>query len=97
MLQAFQEVEDNLAASRILNQESSQQDRAVADASRSLSISTRLYKSGLANYLQVITVQSTLLSNQRTSVDIQARQATASVQLFKALGGGWDVKQLPKP
>ena len=97
VLQAFQEVEDNLAASRILNQESSQQERAVADANRSLGISTRLYKSGLTNYLQVITVQSTLLSNQRASVDIQARQATASVQLFKALGGGWDVKQLPKP
>ena len=63
VLQAFQEVEDNLAASQILNRESSQQDRAVADASRSLSISTGLYKSGLVNYLQVITVQSTLLSS----------------------------------
>jgi len=88
VLQAFQEVQDNLAASRILDQEATQQEKAVADARRSLGISTGLYKSGLANYLQVITVQATLLANQRTSVDIAARQQTASVQLFKALGRG---------
>jgi NodT family efflux transporter outer membrane factor (OMF) lipoprotein len=97
VLQAFQEVEDNLAASRILSREAGQQSQAVADAQHSLSLSTGLYKSGLTNYLQVITVQTALLSNQRTSVDIAARQATASVQLFKALGGGWDITQLPKP
>jgi outer membrane protein TolC len=90
-------VEDNLAASRILSREAGQQSQAVADAQHSLSLSTGLYKSGLTNYLQVITVQTALLSNQRTSVDIAARQATASVQLFKALGGGWDITQLPKP
>ncbi len=97
VLQAFQEVEDNLAASRILEQESGQQATAVADAQHSLGLSTGLYKTGLANYLQVITVQTTLLSNQRTLVDISARQATASVQLFEALGGGWDASQLPRP
>lgn len=97
VLEAFQEVEDNLAASRILERESGQQAHAVADAQHSLNLSTRLYKAGLTNYLQVITVQTTLLSNQRTSIDIAARQATASVQLFKALGGGWNATQLPKP
>lgn len=97
VLQAVQEVEDNLAASRILAREASQQSQAVRDAQHSLSLSTGLYKTGLNNYLQVITVQTALLSNQRTSVDIAARQATASVQLFKALGGGWDVNQLGMP
>ncbi len=97
VLQAFQEVEDNLAATQILKKEAGQQANAVADAQHSLNLSTSLYKSGLTNYLQVITVQTTLLANQRTSVDIATRQATASVQLFKALGGGWDVAQLPKP
>jgi NodT family efflux transporter outer membrane factor (OMF) lipoprotein len=97
VLQAFQEVEDNLAASDILERESGQQARAVDDAQHSLSLSTGLYKTGLTNYLQLIIVQTTLLANQRTAVDISARQATASVQLFTALGGGWNVTQLPKP
>ncbi len=97
ILQAFQEVEDNLAAAQILKREAGQQASAVADAQHSLDLSTNLYKSGLINYLQVITVQATLLANQRTSVDIATRQATASVQLFKALGGGWDATKLPKP
>lgn len=97
VLAAFQEVEDSLATSRILARESEQQDRAVSDAQHSLNLSTGLYKSGLVNYLQVITVQATLLANQRTAVDIATRQVTASVQLFKALGGGWDTAQLPKP
>ena len=97
VLQAFQEVEDNLAAARILQRESSQQATAVADAQQSLDLSTHLYTTGLADYLQVITVQITLLANQRTSIDLAARQATASVQLFEALGGGWTTTQLPKP
>lgn len=97
VLAAFQEVEDSLATSRILARESEQQDHAVTDAQHSLNLSTGLYKSGLVNYLQVITVQTTLLANQRTAVDVSTRQVTASVQLFKALGGGWDTAQLPKP
>lgn len=97
VLQAFQEVEDNLAAARILQRESGQQASAVADAQQSLDLSTHLYTTGLADYLQVITVQTALLANQRTSINIAARQATASVQLFAALGGGWSTTQLPRP
>jgi NodT family efflux transporter outer membrane factor (OMF) lipoprotein len=96
VLQAFQEVEDNLAAAQILQRESTQQAAAVADAQQSLDLSTHLYQTGLADYLQVITIQTALLSNQRTAIDLAARQATASVQLFAALGGGWNTSQLPK-
>ncbi|GAC1503102.1 MAG: efflux transporter outer membrane subunit [Steroidobacteraceae bacterium] len=90
VLQAFEEVEDSLAASQILAREALQQGKAVDDATHSLGLSTSLYKKGLASYLQIITVQTTLLANQRNAVDIAARQATSSVQLFKALGGGWN-------
>lgn len=96
VLQAFQDVEDELSALRILNQESSAQAAAVRDAERSLNISTRQYKEGLTTYLTVITAQATELTNQRTAADITTRQFSASVQLVKALGGGWDRSQLPK-
>jgi NodT family efflux transporter outer membrane factor (OMF) lipoprotein len=95
VLAAFQDVEDNLAALRILNQESAQQDAAVVAAQRSLNISTSQYKGGVTTYLQVLTAQTTLLSNQRTQEDIATRQFVASVQLIRALGGGWDTSQLP--
>lgn len=97
VLQSFQDVEDSLSALRILDRESTQQAKAVDDANRSLRLSTLQYKRGLTNYLLVITAQATALANQRTAVDLTARQATASVQLIKALGGGWDTTQLPKP
>jgi NodT family efflux transporter outer membrane factor (OMF) lipoprotein len=96
VLQAFQDVEDQLAALRILNQESSAQQLAVTDSQRSLDISTKQYKEGLATYLTVITAQATELSNERTAADIITRQFSSSVQLVKALGGGWDTSQLPK-
>jgi NodT family efflux transporter outer membrane factor (OMF) lipoprotein len=95
VLQAFQDVEDQLAALRILNQESLAQDLAVRDAERSLSISTKRYKEGITTYLEVITAQATELANQRTAADITTRQFSSSVQLVKALGGGWDTTQLP--
>lgn len=95
VLAAFQDVEDNLAAIRILDQESAQQGAAVAAAQRSLNISTSQYKGGVTTYLQVLTTQTTLLSNQRTQEDIATRQFVASVQLIRALGGGWDTSQLP--
>jgi NodT family efflux transporter outer membrane factor (OMF) lipoprotein len=97
VLRSFQDVEDGLSTMRILDRESGQQAKAVADSDRSLRLSTLQYKRGLTNYLQVITAQATDLSNQRTAVDITSRQATASVQLIKALGGGWDVSQIPHP
>ena len=95
VLTAFQEVEDNLAALRILSQELDQQNAAVASAQRALSLATERYKTGIDSYLNVITAQTTLLNNQRTAVNLQMQQMTATVQLIKALGGGWDDSQLP--
>jgi len=97
VLTAFQEVEDNLAALRILSRELDQQNAAVASAQRTLMLATERYKSGIDSYLNVITAQTTLLTNQRTAVNLQMEQMTASVQLIKALGGGWNVAQLPTP
>jgi len=96
-LTAFQQVEDNLAALRILEQEAQQQRRAVEAAQESLQLFTNRYRGGVDNYLQVITAQTTLLTNQRTEIDILRRRMDASVLLVKALGGGWDVAQLPAP
>jgi NodT family efflux transporter outer membrane factor (OMF) lipoprotein len=97
VLQAFQEVEDNLSGLRILNSESVAQQRAVDSARRSLSISTNRYKGGVTTYLEVITAQTTQLANERTAADITTREFAASVQLVKALGGGWDNTKLPTP
>jgi NodT family efflux transporter outer membrane factor (OMF) lipoprotein len=97
VLQAFQDVEDNLSSLRILNSESLAQQRAVDSAQRSLSISTSRYKGGVTTYLEVITAQATQLANERTAADITTRQFAASVQLIKALGGGWDTTKLPTP
>jgi len=96
VLAAFQDVEDNLAAIRILDQESAQEALAVAAAQRSLNIDTAQYKGGVTTYLQVLTAQTTLLSNRRTQEDLATRQFVSSVQLIRALGGGWDTSQLPK-
>ncbi|HLJ75906.1 MAG TPA: efflux transporter outer membrane subunit, partial [Acidobacteriaceae bacterium] len=96
VLNAFQEVEDNLSTLRILDQESAIQAGAVSSAQHSLDISTRRYKGGVATYLEVLTAQTALLSNQRTQADLTARQYAASAQLILALGGGWDTSQLPK-
>ncbi len=97
VLQSFQDVEDQLAALSILNEEAAAQQKTVADAERSLSILTNQYKGGLTIYLQVITAQAVELANRRTAADITTRQFAASVQLVKALGGGWDTSQLPHP
>jgi NodT family efflux transporter outer membrane factor (OMF) lipoprotein len=96
VLAAFQDVEDNLAALRILNQESVANEAAVQSARRSLLISTNRYKGGVTTYLEVLTAQTSQLSNERTQADIAARQFVASVQLIRALGGGWDISQLPR-
>jgi NodT family efflux transporter outer membrane factor (OMF) lipoprotein len=97
VLTAFQEVEDNLAALRILSREFEQQNEAVVSSQRTLTIANERYKSGIDSYLNVITAQTTLLANQRTAVNLQMQQMTASVELIKALGGGWDASQLPTP
>jgi NodT family efflux transporter outer membrane factor (OMF) lipoprotein len=95
-LQAFQQVENNLSALRILQTEKQQQDRATAASLQSLDTFQARYEGGLELYLQVITSQTTALSNQRNDIDLMRRQLEASVLLIKALGGGWDVHQLPK-
>ena len=96
VLSAFEDVEDNLAALRILDQESVAQAQAVSSAENSLRINTSLYKEGATTYLTVLTAQTVLLSNQRTQEDVATRQFVASVQLIRALGGGWNTSQLPK-
>jgi NodT family efflux transporter outer membrane factor (OMF) lipoprotein len=97
VLASFQDVEDNLAALRILSQESVTEQAAVEAAQRSLRISTNRYKGGVTTYLEVLTAQTAQLSNERTQADIASRQFVASAQLIRALGGGWDTSQLPKP
>jgi NodT family efflux transporter outer membrane factor (OMF) lipoprotein len=97
VLTSFQEVEDNLAALRILSHELDQQNEAVASAQRALTLSNERYKSGIDSYLNVITAQTALLNNQRTVVNLRTQQMTASVELIKALGGGWNASELPTP
>jgi NodT family efflux transporter outer membrane factor (OMF) lipoprotein len=96
VLGAFNEVEDRLSDLQVLEQESTTEQRAVAAAQHSLDLSNQRYKGGATNYLEVLIAESALLTNQRTSTDLQTRQFTASVGLIRALGGGWDVTQLPK-
>ena len=95
-LQAFQEVEDNLAALRILGTEIKQQQRATAESVESLNTFQERYAGGLELYLQVVTSQTVALANQRNDIELMHRQLIASVLLIKALGGGWDTQQLPK-
>ncbi len=94
VLGGFQEVEDNLAALRILEQEAVVQDEAVKAARESLTITLNQYRAGTANYLAVVIVQATALSNERTALAILGRRLTASVALIQALGGGWNAAAL---
>ena len=95
VLTAFQQVEDNLSALRVMQQEALTVDKAVASARRALTISTEQYKAGTTSYLTVITEQATALAAERTAVELLTRRQTASVLLVQALGGGWDNSQLP--
>jgi NodT family efflux transporter outer membrane factor (OMF) lipoprotein len=95
VLAAFQDVEDNLAALSILEQEATQEEAAVKAAEDSLNLATIRYKGGIASYLEVITAQGAALADERTAVGILTRRMTASVLLVKALGGGWNASQLP--
>jgi NodT family efflux transporter outer membrane factor (OMF) lipoprotein len=94
-LTAFQQVEDNLAALRILTDEAQQQQEAVRSAENSLRIFTNRYSGGEDTYLEVITAQTYALTNERNDVDIRRRRMEASILLVKALGGGWDTADLP--
>ncbi len=89
VLSALQDVEDNLAAERLLKDEAERQHAASAAAQRSLDISMNQYRAGTASYLQVSTQQTALLTSQRTALSVTERQFVAAVQLVRALGGGW--------
>ncbi len=95
VLTAYQEVEDNLAALRILEAEAQTENQTVASARSQEAIAAKLYKEGLDPYLNVIQAQSVVLSSQITAASIRTRRMTASVLLIKALGGGWAATQLP--
>lgn len=94
VLTAFQEVEDNLSTLRILSQELQQQNAAVESSQRYQTLAETRYQTGVDTYLNVIIAQTTLLNNQRTEMNLRLAQMTASVQLIKALGGGWDISHL---
>jgi outer membrane protein TolC len=96
VLDAFQQVEDNLAALRILDQEAGVQATAVEAAQRSLDLSVTRYDGGLTSYLEVITAQNAALSDEVTSVNILGRRMASAVLLIEALGGGWDRATLPE-
>jgi NodT family efflux transporter outer membrane factor (OMF) lipoprotein len=96
VLTGFQEVEDNLAALRILEQEAEVQDEAVKAAQQSVVIATNQYKGGIVSYLNVLVVQAAELANERTAITILGRRMAASVSLVKALGGGWNSSLLQR-
>jgi NodT family efflux transporter outer membrane factor (OMF) lipoprotein len=96
VLTGFQQVEDNLAAVRILENEAQVQDEAVVAAQRSLDLSVIRYKGGVTSYLEVITAQSAALANEVTAVNILGRRMANTVLLIQALGGGWDRSTLPE-
>ncbi|RRA50311.1 efflux transporter outer membrane subunit [Acidipila sp. EB88] len=95
-LSAFQQVEDNLAALRILEVEAKQQHETTASAEQSLDLFNIRYEGGVDTFLQVVTSQTAALNNERNDIDIMRRRLEASVLLVKAVGGGWDTTQLPK-
>ncbi len=96
VLNGFQQVEDNLAAVRILENEAQVQDEAVVAAQRSLDLSVTRYKGGVTSYLEVITAQSAALADEVTAVNILGRRMANTVLLIQALGGGWDRSSLPE-
>ena len=92
VLSAFREVEDNLAALRILEDESAVQAAAVRAARESVTITNNQYRAGIVNYLSVVVVQAAALINERAELGILGRRLVASVTLIKALGGGWEME-----
>ncbi|MGC2399050.1 MAG: efflux transporter outer membrane subunit [Acidobacteriaceae bacterium] len=96
VLTAFQQVEDNLAALRVLETEAHQQREATTSAEQSLDLFQTRYEGGVDTYLQVITWQTAALNDQRNDLEILQRRLDASVLLIKALGGGWDTSQMPR-
>ena len=96
VLAGFQQVEDSLAALRILEQEAGVQATAVQAAQKSLDLSTTRYTGGVTSYLEVITAQNAALADEVTAVNILGRRMAGAVLLIQALGGGWDRSSLPE-
>jgi NodT family efflux transporter outer membrane factor (OMF) lipoprotein len=96
VLSAFQEVEDNLAALRILEEEAKLQDEVVQAARHALELTLNQYQAGVVSYLNVITAQTTALNSERAAASVLGRRLAASVGLVRALGGGWSAEQLPR-
>jgi outer membrane protein, multidrug efflux system len=94
VLDAFQQVEDGLSSLNSLSQAETSQVAAVADAHHALDIANDRYVGGLTTFLDVITAQSVLLTNERLSTQLQGQQIVTEVYLVKALGGGWDASQI---
>jgi outer membrane protein TolC len=97
VLTAFQQVEDYVATLRVTSDQIAQQDSAVQSAQRYFNIALARYQTGLDPYLNVITAQTILLTDQQTLVTLRVTEMTAAVELIQALGGGWDVSRLPSP
>jgi NodT family efflux transporter outer membrane factor (OMF) lipoprotein len=97
VLTAFQQVEDSLAAVRILSQQILKQQEAEQSAQQFVALETARYQTGIDPYVNVVTAQTTLLNGQLTLANLRIQAMTSSVQLIKALGGGWDRTQLPTP
>jgi outer membrane protein TolC len=97
VLTAFQQVEDSLAAVRLLSQQVLKQQQAVTSSQEALDLEMARYQTGVDPYLDVVTLQTTLLGNQETLASLHVLEMTNSVTLIEALGGGWDLSQLPTP
>jgi NodT family efflux transporter outer membrane factor (OMF) lipoprotein len=94
-LTAFQQVEDNLSATHLYSRQITQQRMAVDASQQALDLELGRYQTGIDPYLDVVTLQGTLLTNQSTLASLQVLQMTSAVALIEALGGGWDTSQLP--
>jgi outer membrane protein TolC len=94
VLAGFQEVEDSLAALQILAEEARYLEEATLAARQSVQLTTNQYEAGIVSFLNVIAAQTIALNNERTLLNVQGRRFLASVQLVRAVGGGWDARAL---
>lgn len=97
ILTSFQQVEDNIATLRVVSDQIARENAALESAQRYVNLATARYETGLDPYLNVVTAQLTLLSNQLTQINLRVSEMTAAVQLVQALGGGWNSSELPTP
>jgi len=96
VLTAFQQVEDQLAAVRILERQAAVQSQTVKDARQAEQIALNQYKAGITDYTTVVTAQTTRFNAEANAIDVRSQRLTASINLIVALGGGWDTSQIPE-